>query len=75
MKNAGLIPPRIPDELSVEVWVTVLSKLIENKPVSQIGLVENVLQAFPDIVIILSPHLTNYPISPASEPVPLLTVL
>ena len=46
----------LPDKLSVEVWVAVFSKLIENEPVAQIGLVEDELETFPDLVIVLSPH-------------------
>ena len=49
----------LPDKLSVEVWVAVFSKLIENEPVAQIGLVEDELETFPDLVIVLPPHLNT----------------
>ena len=41
------------DELPEEVGVAVLGELVEDKPVANLGLGEDVVEAFPDVLIVL----------------------
>ena len=49
------------DKLPVEVWVAVFRKLVEDKPVPQLSLREDICQALLDVLVILVPDLkTDY---------------
>ena len=49
------------DKLPVEVRVAVLRKLVEDKPVTQLSLREDICQALVDVLVILVPDLqTDY---------------
>ena len=45
------------DELPEEVGVAVLGELVEDKPVANLGLGEDVVEAFPDVLIVLVANL------------------
>ena len=45
------------DELPEEVGVAVLGELVEDEPVANLGLGEDVVEAFPDVLIVLVANL------------------
>ena len=50
---------QLPDKLAVEVRIAVLGELVEDEPITNLGLGQHVFQTLCDILIILVSHLNN----------------